>query len=187
MYSTADIYSKMVQKAIPLTDADVQTWILAFRSSKRTSRPCLKVKVIGQGHQVKNLQKNYTRRKGLAIGAYRQYKHILEGSQLQVSSCMLKSGAWTRRLKTGLTFFTDISSERCLKSSGRTLFPTTHYIREPKRKSGPSTSSRPKTTWISSINHDLLDIDPTLKLGETKLQELAEDRSRWRKLTKPKA
>ncbi len=46
---------------------------------------------------------------------------------------------------------------------------------------------RPKTTWISSINQDLLDIDPTLKLGESKLQELAEDRSRWRKLTKPKA
>ncbi len=46
---------------------------------------------------------------------------------------------------------------------------------------------RPKTTWISSINQDLQEIDPTLKLGQQKLQDLAEDRSRWRNTVKPKA
>ena len=46
---------------------------------------------------------------------------------------------------------------------------------------------RPKTTWISSINKDLQDKDPTLKLGEQKVQDIAEDRLKWRKLIKPKA
>ncbi len=45
---------------------------------------------------------------------------------------------------------------------------------------------RPKTTWISSINEDLMSIDPTLKtpltIGDNRAQELAEDRERWRKL-----
>ncbi len=46
---------------------------------------------------------------------------------------------------------------------------------------------RPKTTWVSSINKDLQDIDPTLKLGEQKVQGIAEDRLNWRKLIKRKA
>ncbi len=45
---------------------------------------------------------------------------------------------------------------------------------------------RPKTTWISSINEDLKNIDPTLKLSleSSEVLEVAQDRSRWRKLVR---
>ncbi len=181
-------------------------------------------------------EKDYTRRKGLAIGAYRQYKHILESSKVSLNirmrlfNCYVTSvfmynvEIWSLNKAFGdrIDIFHRYLLRKVLKIqwpytiSNDTLYQRTkeekwsikiqqrrlswlgHLLRLPheapaqralkealipaKRPPG-----RPKTTWISSINQDLLDIDPTLKLGESKLQELAEDRSRWRKLTKPKA
>ncbi len=50
----------------------------------------------------------------------------------------------------------------------------------------PRPPGRPKTTWISSINEDLKNIDPTLKLSleSSEVLEIAQDRSRWRKLVR---
>ncbi len=45
---------------------------------------------------------------------------------------------------------------------------------------------RPKTTWISSINQDLKEIDPTLRLSidSTEVLDLAQDKGRWRRLVR---
>ena len=44
----------------------------------------------------------------------------------------------------------------------------------------------PKLTWITRVNKDLNEIDPSLKIGDVKLEELAQDKQRWRSLTRRK-
>jgi|GEM_PF-4699558 len=84
--------------------------------------------------------------------------------------------------------WSDIIKERRLRWLG-------HLMRLPTETSAKVTLNEcckthkrppgcPKTTWISRTNKDLQEIDPSFKIGEAKIEEIAQDRSTWRLLTR---
>ncbi len=106
-----------------------------------------------------------------------RWPHIIPNEALYERTGEIK---WSKKIKV-----------RCLRWTGHLhRLPDDAPARQALREAlipAPRPPGRPKTTWISTVNKDLKDIDPNLRLGDAALDEIASDRPRWRSLIQREA